>query len=315
MVLLHFAPLQFLQLGLELVGFTAERQGINRDETKQRWFRSSFACCPATCTAIFDDLQVTIINEARVDNPNEVHFLMATHWLASHKVESQLAGQFDLNETTVRTHVWRCTVVMQALKEDKIVWPNLQLHQEIFVFTVDTVHCSVFEPRTDPDSRWRSPKTNGPAKSCELAVFIPELRLIWISEEDHKGGNHDHDICIEPNGLKSLIPEGKKGVADRGCDRELNQARVTLAIRNRLDTPEVKAFKRRVRARHENFNARIKLFDVLSQKFRHDVPKHRIVFEAVCVIVQHDIENHPSFDAQAVLQNCNVSKTPAAKRK
>ena len=71
----------------------------------------------------------------------------------------------------------------------------------------------------------------------------------------------------------------------------------TCSIRNPLDTPEVKLFKKRARARHENFNGRLKIFGVISGKFRHGHEKHKSVFEAVCVITQYQLENgHPLFD-------------------
>ena len=67
----------------------------------------------------------------------------------------------------------------------------------------------------------------------------------------------------------------------------------TLSIRNDLDSPELRKFKRRVRARHENFNARIKNFNVLNSAFRAKkdrFAKHKAAFEAVCVLVQFDME-------------------------
>jgi hypothetical protein len=72
----------------------------------------------------------------------------------------------------------------------------------------------------------------------------------------------------------------------------------TCSIHNRLDTPEVKRFKKRAQARHENFNGRLKIYSVLSGKFRHGHEKHKSVFEAVCVIItQYQLENgHPLFD-------------------
>ena len=54
---------------------------------------------------------------------------------------------------------------------------------------------------------------------------------------------------------------------------------------------------RRAHARHEAFNGRLKSFKVLAEKFRHGQEKHKSVFEAVCVIVQYDMENgRPLFD-------------------
>jgi len=66
-----------------------------------------------------------------------------------------------------------------------------------------------------------------------------------------------------PNGLKSKVPAGKKVIVYRMYKDPV------CSIRNPQDTPEVRKFKRRARARHESFNGRLKNFKVLSEKFRH----------------------------------------------
>ena len=99
-------------------------------------------------------------------------------------------------------------------------------------------------------------------------------------------------IFRKPGGLKSKIPPGKMVIADKGYPGE-----PSCRLRNSYDAPEVKTFKKRARARHETVNSRIKSFNVLAQRFCSDVSKHKVVFEAVCVITQYEMENgHPLFD-------------------
>lgn len=70
-----------------------------------------------------------------------------------------------------------------------------------------------------------------------------------------------------------------------------------LSTPNDLDTDEIVAFKRRARARQETINKRIKEFRILSERFRHDIKKHKMVFEAICVMVQYDLEcERPLFE-------------------
>ena len=88
-------------------------------------------------------------------------------------------------------------------------------------------------------------------------------------------------------------PAGKKGIADQGYQGEKEM----LCTPNSYDSAELRTFKGRARARHETFNSRIKNFACLEQRFRHGMEKHKICFEAVCVIVQYQMENGaPLFD-------------------
>lgn len=105
----------------------------------------------------------------------------------------------------------------------------------------------------------------------------------------------DHDIKIfREKGLKESIPAGKKIIGDNGYRGEND---IISTPNNAHDSAVLRKFKSRARARHESFNRRIKAFHILSETFRHDIEKHRIVFEAVCVICQYQLENgSPLFD-------------------
>ena len=46
-----------------------------------------------------------------------------------------------------------------------------------------------------------------------------------------------------------------------------------------------------VRARHETVNARLKVFGILNQRFRHNLEKHGLVMHSAAVIVQIMISN------------------------
>jgi len=173
----------------------------------------------------------------------------------------------------------------------KIVWIEFNDDDEIFIITVDGVDCSIQEPRRFPSREWFSKKYNGPGLTYELGIAIHSNRLVWIKGPHRSGSGTDLTRYKAPNGLKSKIPAGKKVIADRIYKDP------TCSVRNRLDSPQVKDFKRRARARHENFNGRLKIFEVLANKFRHGFQKHKECFEAVCVITQYELEHgHPLFD-------------------
>jgi hypothetical protein len=104
-------------------------------------------------------------------------------------------------------------------------------------------------------------------------------------------------MCRKPNSLKSKIPLGKRVLGDQGYLGEPE----TITTRNSLDAEAVKKLKQRAMARQETFNSRIKDFKILSECFRHGVEKHQVVFEAICVLVLHELENgHPLFDVWVV---------------
>jgi DDE superfamily endonuclease len=105
------------------------------------------------------------------------------------------------------------------------------------------------------------------------------------------GWNTSTDLVIfrKEGGLKDHIPDGFKAIGDKGYIGEEK-----ISLKNQLDSLPVKTFKRIARARHEDINGRIKRFDILSERFRHGPNKHKAAFEAVCVIMQYNLENgHP----------------------
>ena len=60
---------------------------------------------------------------------------------------------------------------------------------------------------------------------------------------------------------------------------------------NSADPADLRKFKSCARACHETFNARVKNYKITDTRFRHDLKKHQQAFEAVCVIVQYQLEN------------------------
>ena len=158
----------------------------------------------------------------------------------------------------------------------------------VFCLSVDGVHCRTNEIRTAPSAQLCSHKFNHPAFAYELGISIYENKLVWINGPFYAGVS---DITIFRSALKDRIPEGKKVIVDRGYEGEEADAGM-LSMRCRYDPEEVRIFKRRVRARHENFNGRIKTFKILDERFRHGgLEEHKVVFEAVCIIQQYEMEN------------------------
>jgi DDE superfamily endonuclease len=111
-------------------------------------------------------------------------------------------------------------------------------------------------------------------------------KVCWISNPA-KAGYSDLHIFRQEGGLKEKIPEGKRVIADNGYHGE----DAIISAPNPLDDRETKEFKSRARARHETLNGRIKAHNITNQRFRSAVNKHQVVFEAVAIVVQYDMDN------------------------
>jgi DDE superfamily endonuclease len=164
-------------------------------------------------------------------------------------------------------------------------------NEAIIFATIDGVYCRIFEQRKDPGSKWYSWKHNGPGLTYELCVDIHRQKLLWIGGP-RPAGTPDIALCKE-TGVLEKIPAGRKIIGDKGY----------RGVPDKITTPtgdesnNVKIFKGRARARHETINKRIKSFGIIRQQFRSDIGYHRMAFEAVCVLVQYDIESdHPLFE-------------------
>lgn len=157
----------------------------------------------------------------------------------------------------------------------------------VFLVTVDGTHCRISEPRRDPDTKYFSYKMRKPAMAYELAVDTEESKIRWINNDPSQAGYSDLHIFRKEGGLKEKMPPGKRIIADNGYNGEDE----IISAPNPLDTREAKQYKSRARARHESLNGRIKTHNIVDQRFRSSHDKHQIIFEAVAIIVQYDMDN------------------------
>jgi phage terminase large subunit GpA-like protein len=70
-----------------------------------------------------------------------------------------------------------------------------------------------------------------------------------------------------------------------------------LAMPNSSNPKALRSFKSCARVQQESFNSHLKTFEIINGRFRHGIEKHKVVFEAVCVILQYQLElTSPLFD-------------------
>jgi hypothetical protein len=100
-----------------------------------------------------------------------------------------------------------------------------------------------------------------------------------------------HDITIYRKHLMGMVPAGCRGLGDLGCAGEPD----TLTVIRQSDLAEVKKFKEAACARHENVNGRLKEFGILDKRWAYHCDKHALVFRALVVMAQYDIETTRPF--------------------
>jgi DDE superfamily endonuclease len=130
-------------------------------------------------------------------------------------------------------------------------------------------------------------------------IPISSIRLVWTMKLESRivwmngpfpAAKPDIKIFRE-DGLKDKIPMGKRAIADNGYRGEP----AVISTRNPHEPPASRKFKRRARCRQETFNSRLKNFQILVMPFTHGIPKHKMAFEAVCVICQYQLDESPLF--------------------
>ena len=272
---------QMLEKGLRRLGVTPQEQQGRKEHTNVEDFAAHFGPSPDVASKLWEILQTTDIVEARIDPKKHYcrDFLTALHWLKRYPTEKERKIQLKVGEKTGRKWSWFYAEKIGALKSQLITWPDEW--RSIFTITVDGVHFRIQEPNHPEykvDPKYFSHKFGSAGLDYEIGISIFEQRVVWV-RGPFKAGRGDLQI-FRNEGLMAKIPHGKKVVADKGYRGQYD----VISIANSLDSEEVREFKTRALARHENFNFRLERYAVLRQLFRNSHEKHGMVFNAVAVI-------------------------------
>ena len=251
---------------------------------------------------LWEDLQTTNVEAARIDNPRMLSitaFLESLNFLYRYRSECEREGAFDKSPKTLRKHCWHYLKKIQALKATKIVFPEQFGEDDVWIMTVDGTHSKINEPihaEFSQDKDYFSHKHKNAGLTYELGIHLFESKLIWMKGPTRAGSN-DNGNFSAPGGLKEkLAAIGKKALADKAYDGHPNE----ISAFNGVDVAPVKQFKARAQMRHEQFNGMLKEFACLYDCFRHREQKFGICFEATAVICQYRLENgEPLFDLLA----------------
>ena len=291
-------PDDILELCLLTRGFNQERIVKNKRERLEDWFQASIGCPPYVVSAMWSDLQTTGIDDARIGDDADADFipisifdfLNALEFLKCYLAGKKREGMTNLSAKTLRERSWYYCRKLQALKHEKVVWPENLPVDTVWVLTVDGTHVAINEPlhpEFSQDKKYFSHKKNRAGWCYEVGISLFTSNLVWMNGP-HKAGANDKTIFGFPGGLKELLAqEGVKAIGDKFYNGHQNE----VCTFNAQDSDEVKKFKSRALKRHESFNALLKQYAVLDGRFRHRGPeKFATCFEAVAVICQYRLE-------------------------
>lgn len=127
---------------------------------------------------------------------------------------------------------------------------------------------------------WYSHKFKGPGLRYEIGLNIKTGHIVWAFGGYPCGGYPDLKLARELYVLN--VKAGEKTIGDKGY-KDTN-----FFI---LPNEQNKTVHRRIMARHETVNKRLRHFKVLKQTFRHDIKKHPMCFHAVVNVTHLILQN------------------------
>jgi hypothetical protein len=295
---MRFNPMAVMQMGFAAL---AKEQHWNGQWTPSRLktFNEHYGSCPVVLSRMWNDILSTRADLSKSDRTVKGFrkFLMAHHFVWAYPKNTELLVSHFKHIGTKDAYgkeLWRWIGMLADLKKIKIVWheelddPN----RPIFIVSVDGTDFKVWEkkhPYFSLDKGQYSHKFNHGALKYEIAIDVWTSRVVWINGPVRAA---IHDRVLFDSGLASKIKKGKLVIADRVYGSEGRPAsRKKFALPNDADDKELANFKARARCRHETFNGRLKNYKALSDTYHHNPDKHVLIFEAVCVTVQYQMDN------------------------
>lgn len=181
------------------------------------------------------------------------------------------ASFYDDNNITNKNSI-QCNQIKWSSRKYTRSWNNCYT-------SVDGTDFRLQEPAPF-DTKWYSHKFNSASMRYEVAVSL-NGDIVWCHGPFPAGSWPDDEIFKA--GMVNLLDKKELTVTDRGYRH--SKCRTSPVIKNNQQSTIFK----RIRARHEILNRRLKHFHILSSTFRHIPEKHSTCFFAVANIVQESI--------------------------
>jgi hypothetical protein len=222
-----------------------------------------------------------------------MHLLWALLLMCQYSQEVISGALVGVHQETYCKYAMPIIKAISSLTYDIIDFSNRFVgNWHYWTFSVDGIHCRIYEGR---DPFWKglySHKFEGPAYSYQVATAVTTGHIIAVHGPYPAGKWPDYKIFKET--LANQIIEGKEmGVADagyayRGLKRWLYPA-YWRTKRGEKEGVSMNILHENIRARHEQTNCRFAKFNCISSIFRHPKQLHHYFFNAVACVVQLEI--------------------------
>lgn len=184
-MVLNFSHSEFCKIGLKFAGNWSDDciNALSHATTIRRMY-DFFGASPKTISKLYRDVQDPVICAAPIAKPNPLDLLGGLYFLKKYPTKIAQAGFVGCCEKTGLAKAWRYVEAIQSLKENTIKWifddPEHPF-EEMFILSVDGVHCRTYEPRFVPSSGWYSTKFNKAGLAYELGVAVYHDKICWMN--------------------------------------------------------------------------------------------------------------------------------------
>ena len=209
--LVNCTPNEMLVEGLNYLGWDESNMTARLSiETKKDRFHGHCGSNPHVCAQIWEDLQMTTAQEARIDpsRRNLRHFFWAMHFLRKCPNSAIEAEQmWKTSENTCVENSFYCVGKVQALKALKLHWPSDNFGDDIWIGTVDGTHFrnqEIAHPDIPKDPSIFSCKHHSAGFNYEIGVALRESKIVWFSGP-HEAGNWPAIKIFAEKGLRAKL--------------------------------------------------------------------------------------------------------------
>lgn len=290
------SPQQVLEQGLEFVDIDWRGRSTNANKAT---FKAHYGRTEEVLSAVWFD--IVHLHPSWLDledlEGNFRSFMKANFLVWAYPKNAEIFGAHfgGDNEKYCRGDaVWYWIELMAHMSREMFQWDEQYASDpngSPFAWSADGVEFSAWEPKhptMNKDRKFFSYKHN---RAGFLYLFVMEVQRTRLAMIIGPVEASQDEIGLFRAHLKDKIPRGKYVIVDKGMKSGSDETeRDLLAFPNPTDSQELKKFKARVRCRQEAFHSRLRKYAALEQVFRHGMHKHKLVVEAVCLLVQYDLD-------------------------